>query len=412
MRGTMSAMTSTPEGDQSPWTQPSRPNSSGSEYGTGAGWGGPPDQPGYGQPASGQPGYGQPDHVAPSPSTTGAPAQHVPPGYPSQPGYPPQPTAPAGYAALQTALRPGIVPLRPLTVGEVLDGAFRSVRANPGVMFGMTALVVTIAVVAQALLQWYVQGILAGTMSRAFAGVDEELFLAETMAVSLAQLLTTTPTLGIAISVLTGLLIVSVSRSVIGQRASAAHVWEKVRPRVGALVAFSILLNLVFVLAAGLIVALVLIFAGMDQIGLVVLTILVGLLIMTVVAVWLLVRTLLVPAVLVLEGQKLWAGVARGWRLTRGSFWRILGVAALAIVIVVVVTSAIALPGTIISGIVFPTANPTDLAPLLVNSVVLVIAQTISTVFLAAVIALQYIDVRMRREGLDVALARAAADAA
>src|SRR5690554_971362 len=254
-RGTMAVMT-TPEGDQSPWAQPSRPNGSGPAYGTGAGWGAAPGEPGYAPPA----GQGQAAHgTPPAPVAPSSAGQPVPPSYPA----PPPAAPPVGYAALRTALRPGIVPLRPLTVGEVLDGAFRSVRANPGVMFGMTALVVTIAVVAQALLQWYVQGILAGTMSRAFAGVDEELFLAETMAVSLAQLLTTTPTLGIAISVLTGLLIVSVSRSVIGQRASAAHVWEKVRPRVGALVAFSILLNLVFVLAAGLIVALVLIFAGM-----------------------------------------------------------------------------------------------------------------------------------------------------
>ena len=37
-----------------------------------------------------------------------------------------------------------------------------------------------------------------------------------------------------------------------------------------------------------------------------------------------------------------------------------------------------------------------------------IIALTLSTTFLAAVVALLYIDVRMRREGLDVELARAA----
>lgn len=390
-------MTSTPEGEQSPWTQPSRPHDAGHEYGTGAGWGGAPAQPGYGPPPS------RADPGAPS----AGPAVSPPPTYPAPAG-----PAPAGYAALRTALRPGIVPLRPLTVGEVLDGAFRSVRANPGVMFGLTALVVTTAVVVQAVLQWYVQGILAASLARSFAGFGDDLFLAESMAVALAQVLTTTPTLGVAISVLTGLLIVSVSRSVIGQKVSAREVWDRVRPRVGALIGFSILLNLVFVVATGLIVVLVLLFAGMDQIGLVVLTILVGLVVLTVLAVWLLVRTLLVPAAIVLENQSLWRGAARGWRLTRGSFWRIFGIAVLAIIIVVVVTSAIALPGSIISGLVFPTANPTDLAPLLVNSVVFVIAETLATVFLAAVIALLYVDVRMRREGLDVALARAAADAA
>lgn len=400
------AVMTTPEGDQSPWAQPSRPNGSGPAYGTGAGWGAAPAEPGYAPPAGqGGAAHGTPPPPAPvAPSSAGQP---VPPSYPA----PPPAAPPVGYAARRTALRPGIVPLRPLTVGEVLDGAFRSVRANPGVMFGMTALVVTIAVILQTLLQWYVQGLVAASLSRSLGGGMGGDLLAESLAVSLAQLVTTTPTIGIAITVLTGLLIVSVSRSVIGQRASTREIWDKVRPRVGALIVFSILLNLTLIAAAGLVAGLVLVFDSMDQMGLVVLTILVGLLLLTVLAIWLLVRTLLVPAVLVLEGQRMWAGVKRGWRLTRGSFWRILGITLLAIIIVVVVTSAIAVPGSIITAIAFPDAALTDLAPLLVNAVVLVIAETIATVFLAAVIALLYVDVRMRREGLDVALARAAAEA-
>ena len=394
-------MTSNPEGDQSPWTQPSHPNPTGQDYGAGAGWGGAPPTPGYGPPPA-APAYGAPSSAPP-------PA----PGTPPPPGYGPQPHGqpPAGYAALRTALRPGIVPLRPLTVGEVLDGAFRSVRANPGVMFGMTAAVVTVAVIVPAVRQWSVQGLLAGAFAGASAGLGDDLFLAESFAVSIAQLLTTTPTIGVAISVLTGLLIVSVARSVIGQKVSAREVWAKVRPRAVALVAFSLLLNFVFILATVLLFALVFFLAGIDQIGLVILTLLGGLLVLFVLAVWLLVRTLLVPAVLVLENQRLWRGIARGWALTRGSFWRIFGITALALIIVVVVTSAIAVPGSIISTLLLPGANPTDLAPLLVNSVVLVIAETLATVFIAAVVALLYVDVRMRREGLDVALARAAADA-
>lgn len=377
----MATMTSTPEDDQSSWTRPSDTPGAGQEPGTGGGWGAPPT-PGSGPPPA--PGYGPP----------------------SAPGYGPPP----GYAGMQSALRPGIVPLRPLTVGEILDGSFRSVRANPGVMFGMTAIVVTIAVALQAALQWYVQGLLAASLADSFAGLGDA-YLAESFAVSLAQLLTQTPTLGIAITILTGLLIVSVSRSVIGQQATASEVWAKVKSRALALVGFSILLNLVFILATVLLFLIVFYFASIDQIGLVVLSIIVGFVALLVLSVWLLVRTLLVPAVLVLEGQRLWRGIARGWRLTRGSFWRILGIGLLALIIVTVVTAAVAVPGSFIATVLFPTANPTDLAPLLVNSVVFVIAETLATVFLAAVVALLYIDVRMRREGLDVALARAAAEA-
>src|SRR5690606_36604412 len=133
---------------------------------------------------------------------------------------------------------------------------------------------------------------------------------------------------------------------------------------------------------------------------------------LVVLSVWLVVRTLLVPAVIVLEGQPLWRGIARAGRLTRGSFRRLLGVAALDVIIGAVVTSVVAEPVAHVSALLFPLATPTELGPLLVNAVVLVVAETQATVFLAAVIALQYIDVRMRCEGLDVALARAAADPA
>ncbi|NLF03651.1 MAG: hypothetical protein GX593_01330 [Actinomycetales bacterium] len=391
-------MTSTPEGTGSPWTQPSQPQDAGG-YGTGAGWG----------PAHAAPGYGAPVQGA-QPGPTTAPPGPVAPSSPAAPYA--QAAPPAGYATMQAALRPGVVPLRPLTVGEVLDGAFRAVRANPGVMFGLTAVVVTVTVVVQAVLQWYVQGLLAGAFANAFTGFGElDEYFASTLSSSTAQFLTTTPTLGVAIAVLTGLLIVSVSRSVIGQRASAGEVWAKVRPHALALVGFSLLLNLVFVLVTALIVGLVVVFAAADQIGLVVLTVVVGLAALTVLSVWLVVRTILVPAVLVLEDQSLWRGIVRGWRLTRGSFWRLFGVLALAVIIVVVVASVVAVPGAFATTLLFPMANPTELGPLVVTSVVTVIAETLSTVFLAAVIALQYIDVRMRREGLDVALARAAADA-
>lgn len=409
----MATMTSTPEGDQSPWARPSETPGAGQEYGTGSGWGTPPT-PGYGPPSSspnpgppppGTPPQGPPTTPGWGPSPGGHHPGPVPPAH--HPGGPP----PVGYAAVQSALRPGIVPLRPLTVGEILDGSFRSVRANPGVMFGMTAAVVTLAVALQAALQWYVQGLLAASFTNTFGGVAEDTFLAETFAVSLAQILTQTPTIGIAVTILTGLLIVSVSRSVIGHKATAGEVWAKVKSRALALVAFSVLLNLVLILATALLGALVVYLASIDQIGLVILTVAGGLLALTVLSVWLLVRTVLVPAVLVLEEQPLWRGIARGWRLTRGSFWRLLGIGLLAIIIVTVVTAAVAVPGTFVTTILFSSANPTDLAPLLVDSAIFVIAETLATVFLAAVIALLYIDVRMRREGLDVALARAAAEA-
>src|SRR5207342_1500510 len=51
-----------------------------------------------------------------------------------------------GYAyAPPPAPKPGVIPLRPLSVGEILDGAIQCVRANPKIMLGLSATVVTVS---------------------------------------------------------------------------------------------------------------------------------------------------------------------------------------------------------------------------------------------------------------------------
>ena len=67
---------------------------------------------------------------------------------PSQHGadHPPTPAgadwaAPAGGFFL--APKPGIIPLRPLSIGEIISGAFESLRANPRAMFLPSLIVLT-----------------------------------------------------------------------------------------------------------------------------------------------------------------------------------------------------------------------------------------------------------------------------
>jgi hypothetical protein len=38
-------------------------------------------------------------------------------------------------------VKPGVIPLRPLGVGEILDGAVTTIRRNPGPMLGLSAIV-------------------------------------------------------------------------------------------------------------------------------------------------------------------------------------------------------------------------------------------------------------------------------
>src|SRR6516162_1227188 len=108
---------------------------------------GPP--PGY--PVVPQPGEYAPAGYPPSghgmPPGYGAP----PPGYGPRPGYGPPP----GYAPLPGppygppqlvpgAIKPGIIPLRPLTLSDIFNGAVGYVRANPRATLGLTAIVVVL----------------------------------------------------------------------------------------------------------------------------------------------------------------------------------------------------------------------------------------------------------------------------
>ena len=43
---------------------------------------------------------------------------------------------PSGYPAYAAPPKPGVVPLRPLMFGEIMDGSFQTIRRNPKAMLG------------------------------------------------------------------------------------------------------------------------------------------------------------------------------------------------------------------------------------------------------------------------------------
>jgi hypothetical protein len=369
----------------------------------GAGTGGPPAPS-----AAPAPGWG------PAPGSTQPPGWGPAPGY-GGPGYG-QPGLPPGYgvpAWRPPAVQPGIVPLRPLGLGEILDGSFRAIRANPRVMFGLSAAVVAVVVVIQAVLTWYVGGLLAGTLDDLARSADPtgELGLADQLGPTFATILTT-PFVALATTLLTGLLIVSVSRSVIGQKISVGEVSRIARGRIWWVVGFTVLLGIAWSVAFAVYGGSIALLASQKQWAALAVVALVGGLGLLVAVVWVTVRTLLVPAALMLEGAKFWATVKRAWLLTRGGFWRLFGIYLLVQVIVGIVASIIVYPVSILSMVLFRDPTMTSFGQIALTSAGSIVAQTLSTVFSAAVIALLYIDVRMRREGLDVELARAAETAA
>ncbi len=326
--------------------------------------------------------------------------------------------APGGFFL---APKPGIIPLRPLSIGEIISGAFESLRANPRAMFLPSLIVLTATGALSAVLNYLGASFLLSRVDDLLNSSDVRIsgilpvFMGSFASQMVGALLT-----ALATTILTGLLIVAVSRSVLGRIATPGEVWERTRGRILPLIGQTLLITLITVIADAIIVVigivLIVIIAasvtGPDPgAGAIVITLLAALALTVIVfiaAAFLVVRLSLAPAALMLENTGVVEGIGRSWALTRGSFWRVLGILVLAGLITGLVTGTLSFGLGMVLGVVpvgLPAAQP------LVSAVTVLLTSVLSALvlpFTAAVTALTYIDLRMRTEGLDVELRQAA----
>jgi hypothetical protein len=352
-------------------------------------------------------------------------SQPPPPGWVPPDDLPGRATAPgtpyaAPYAAPMSSTswrppvhRPGVVPLRPLRLGDFFDGAFTTIRRNPTAMVGLAAAVTALFLVVPALLSLVLAGTghlsldLSGGSRR--GGVDA---LASGGVTALSYLGTVFGSL--ATVVLNGLLVRVVAEAVLGRRTSAADAWAATRGRLLRLVGLTAL-NLLVVLGLLAVPAGLGVLTGM-QLG-VAQGVLVGvpLVLAGVVALaFVQVRyfQLAAPA-LVLERIGVFAALRRAGGLSRGQFWRLLGVQLLTLLVVGVVSQVLAVPLTLL-GLAGPLLLPGTtggLVLVLAGYLAQVVVGAVTTPFTSAVVALQYVDQRIRKEGLDVQLIAAAQQA-
>lgn len=265
----------------------------------------------------------------------------------------------------------GSVPLRPLNLGDVLDGTFATIHRNPRAMLGLSALLVT----AGELLSLGIQ-VLAGEVPGGTFTFDDESF-----SIGIGGIF------GLVIraifgAILTGMIVVVVSEDVLGRRTTALDVWRRVRPRIWALLVAAILAG-----AVPYIALLLLVVPGAFLWG-----------------AW----ALTTPA-LVLEQLGPFRALRRSWRLAVPAFWRVWGIRALSVLLGNVIELAMVLPFALGSTLLMDALGDSDadqlpLYALAILSLGAIVAGTLVQPFYAGVLALLYVDRRMRAEGFDISI--------
>ena len=335
-------------------------------------------------------------------------------GPPAPPAPPAPATPPPAYSTYgyRPDVKPGVVPLRPLGLGEMLDGAVGVMRRYPRPTLGMSAAVAVLATLANVLLLVTVfQPILDTDPDRLGTG-STEAFEEALGGAAVGGLLTALLTL-LSTAVLTGILTAVVGRAVLGQPMGLATAWAQVRPAVLKLVGVALLLAL---LAGGVAVVSVLLGVLVIAVGGAVAALLGVPLILAGLAgsLYLYIRLSLAPCALVLEKVGVTDSLRRSWLLVKGDWWRVFGITLLTLVVAMFVSLVIQVPFELVG-----YGSVSDLAggggdvlatrTLIASSLGSIVAATLVDPFTAGVRALLYVDRRMRAEGLDVALTAAAA---
>ncbi|MFJ4688290.1 hypothetical protein [Streptomyces sp. NPDC088789] len=391
------AQWSAPTGPRQPGQAPPPPP-------PGTGWGTPPPNAPGGWTGPGG-GYGAPH------------GGHHAPGGPG--GYGQGPYGPGGWGTPwggpPPAAKPGVIPLRPVGVGEILDGAVSTMRTYWRTVLGISLTVAVLTQILVVVLQGTVlddltdssalddpsatTGELTRALGEALAG-NFVLFLVSLIGTIAATALLTTVT----------------SRAVLGKPVTTAEAWRDARPQTLKLFGLIFLLMLIAVGIVGLGTVPSIVVAAMDGNGALIALSTLMIIGAAVVALFVMVRFSLAPPALMLEKQGILKAMRRSARLVRGSWWRVFGILLLAMIITYLIAMIIAVPFALFAsladgdgiGSIIDGTSDFGWTFLIVSGIGSVIGSTITLPIMAGVTVLLYIDQRIRREALDLDLARAA----
>ncbi|MEJ1230321.1 MAG: hypothetical protein WDM88_06400 [Galbitalea sp.] len=345
----------------------------------------------------------------PPPTTPASSGPPAPPGGIVPPPAPPAWTPPP---------RPGLVPLQPLTLGTILSASFRVLRRNPRPTFGLALLIEAVIVVASAALVGFVYVVAFSRLTNAASDRDAATIANGSVGLVLLAELVVVVLSVFGLAILQGIISLEVARGTVGEKLTLRGLWRQGRGRLGALIGWFWALVGAALLAYVLLIVVIAILVAMGGAGgtavAVVFAVLAFLAALVLLA-WLYPKLSFVPAALLVERLTLGRAIARSWTLTRGYFWRTLGIELLVTVIINVATSVVTFPLEfaliILTGLFGQTGDHGTLIVIGVivgglGVVLTVVVGAVASVVQSASQALLYIDLRMRKEALDLDLIR------
>jgi hypothetical protein len=338
--------------------------------------------------------------------------EYAPPGAPPPPA-PLSYDAPRGPVGWTPPPKPGIIPLRPLGFGTLLSAPFAMLRRGPGIL-GLSFL-----------LQFGVLliggGIVAAVVFAGFGRItdvndpDQQPLVAGAVVGAVLGGLALLVLNFVVAALLQGIVVDAAARATLGEKPTVKAVWPRVKPRLGRLLWWTVLIGFALVLVIAILAGVVLLGVALGPVGIAVgvsVAILLGL---GAIAggIWVFTKLSLVPSVLVLEQATLRGAIARSWRLTDGFFWRTFGAQALVTIMLSIAIQIITTPVSLLQFVgvlIDPNGTGGSIAVMVIvqilTAVISILGGAVSAFVVSALVSLLYLDLRMRKEGLDLVLQR------
>ena len=310
------------------------------------------------------------------------------------------------------AAKPGVIPLRPLGMGEILDGSVKTLRTYWRTVLSISVTVAVISQIASILAERYLVPATPALSPDATPAEQLEYSVqsAQDSLVGLAPALLVTL---MASLVCAALLTVVISRAVVGRPVSLGDAWREARPRLLQLIGLTLLMAALSagILFVGLLPGLLI--GGAAGVALILLLGFGA----TAAMVWLVIRFSLASPALMLERQGIMTSLKRSAKLVEGSWWRIFGITLLTQLLIFVFAMIVSIPFVIVgiavdgdgfSGLLTGSTTTFGWPFLIVTGIGGVLSSAITYPISAGVTVFLYVDQRIRREALDLELARAA----